>query len=274
MNLHYLKAADDPLVADYTQLTDTALRRRREPAEGMYIAESSKVLRRAIAAGHRPRSFFLAEKWLEDLRDVIGLFPDVPVFIGAPEVLEAITGFHLHRGAMAAMHRPAPRDPAEVVAGARRVAVLEDIVDHTNVGAIFRSAAAMGMDAVLISPRCADPLYRRSIRVSMGTVFQIPWARLPEWPGGLGVLKEQGFTTAALELTEDAITLDELESRTFDRLALILGTEGAGMLPETLDQVDLKVMIPMRAGVDSLNVAAASAVAFWACRPKVSGIGG
>jgi tRNA G18 (ribose-2'-O)-methylase SpoU len=274
MNLHFLETADDPLVADYTQLTDTALRRRREPAEGMYIAESSKVLRRAIAAGHRPRSFFLAEKWLEDLRDVIGLFPDVPVFIGAPEVLEAITGFHLHRGAMAAMHRPAPRDPAEVVAGARRVAVLEDIVDHTNVGAIFRSAAAMGMDAVLISPRCADPLYRRSIRVSMGTVFQIPWARLPEWPGGLRVLKEEGFTTAALELTEDAITLDELESRTFDRLALVLGTEGAGMLPETLYQVDLKVMIPMRAGVDSLNVAAASAVAFWACRPKVSGIGG
>jgi tRNA G18 (ribose-2'-O)-methylase SpoU len=274
MNLHYLESADDPLVADYTQLTDTALRRRREPAEGMYIAESSKVLRRAIAAGHRPRSFFLAEKWLEDLRDVIALFPEVPVFVGTPEVLEAITGFHLHRGAMAAMHRPTPREPAEVVAGARRVAVLEDIVDHTNVGAIFRSAAAMGMDAVLISPRCADPLYRRSIRVSMGTVFQIPWARLPEWPSGLRVLKEQGFTTAALELTEDAITLDELESRTFGRLALILGTEGAGMLPETLDQVDLKVMIPMRAGVDSLNVAAASAVAFWACRPKVSDIGG
>jgi tRNA G18 (ribose-2'-O)-methylase SpoU len=172
------------------------------------------------------------------------------------------------------MHRPAPREPAEVLAGARRVAVLEDIVDHTNVGAIFRSAAAMGMDAVLISPRCADPLYRRSIRVSMGTVFQVPWARLVEWPEGLGVLKDQGFTTAALELTADAITLDELESRTFDRLALVLGTEGAGMLPETLDQADLKVMIPMRAGVDSLNVAAASAVAFWACRPKGSDFGG
>lgn len=267
MNLQYLSSARDPRVADYTQLTDTALRRRREPAEGMYIAESSKVLRRAIAAGHTPRSFFLAEKWLADLEDVITRFPEVPVFVGAPEVLEAITGFHLHRGAMAAMNRPAPLPVAAVLSGARRVAVLEDIVDHTNVGAIFRSAAAMGMDAVLISPRCADPLYRRSIRVSMGTVFQIPWARLDDWPGELALLRQEGFTTAALELTEDAITLDELESRDFDKLALVLGTEGAGMLPETLAGVDLKVMIPMRAGVDSLNVAAASAVAFWACRP-------
>lgn len=267
MNLQYLSSAQDPRVADYTQLTDTALRRRREPAEGMYIAESSKVLRRAIAAGHTPRSFFLAEKWLADLEDVISRFPDVPVLVGAPEVLEAITGFHLHRGAMAAMNRPAPLAVAEVLSGACRVAVLEDIVDHTNVGAIFRSAAAMGMDAVLISPRCADPLYRRSIRVSMGTVFQIPWARLDDWPGELALLRQEGFTTAALELTEDAITLDELESRDFDKLALVLGTEGAGMLPDTLAGVDLKVMIPMRAGVDSLNVAAASAVAFWACRP-------
>jgi tRNA G18 (ribose-2'-O)-methylase SpoU len=267
MNLVRLDSADDPRVADYVQLTDTALRRRREPAEGMYIAESSKVLRRAVAAGHIPRSFFLTDKWLDDLRDVIDRFPEVPVFIGTPEVLEAITGFHLHRGAMAAMHRPAPRSAQEVLAGARRVAVLEDIVDHTNVGAIFRSAAAMGMDAVLLSPQCADPLYRRSIRVSMGTVFQIPWARLQEWPAGLAVLSGEGFTTAALELTDDAITLDELERRTFDKLALVLGTEGAGVQPQTLAQVDLTVMIPMRAGVDSLNVAAASAVAFWACRP-------
>ncbi|NKX53894.1 TrmH family RNA methyltransferase [Arthrobacter mobilis] len=266
MNLQYLTDPADPRVADYTQLTDTALRRRREPAEGMYIAESSKVLRRAIRAGHRPRSFFLAEKWLPDLADVLEQFPEVPVFVGAPEVLEAVTGFHLHRGALAAMHRPEPLSVAQVLEGARRVAVLEDIVDHTNVGAIFRSAAAMGLDAVLISPRCADPLYRRSIRVSMGTVFQIPWARLADWPGDLAALHDAGFTTAALELTEDAIGLDELERRSFDRLALVLGTEGAGMLPQTLALVDLKVMIPMREGVDSLNVAAASAVAFWACR--------
>ncbi len=267
MNLVRLDSGDDPRVADYTQLTDTALRRRREPAEGMYIAESSKVLRRAVAAGHIPRSFFLTDKWLDDLRDVIGRFPEVPVFIGTPEVLEAITGFHLHRGAMAAMHRPAPRSAQDVLAGARRVAVLEDIVDHTNVGAIFRSTAAMGIDAVLLSPQCADPLYRRSIRVSMGTVFQIPWARLEEWPAGLAVLSSEGFTTAALELADDAITLDELERRTFDKLALVLGTEGAGVQQQTLARVDLTVMIPMRAGVDSLNVAAASAVAFWACRP-------
>jgi tRNA G18 (ribose-2'-O)-methylase SpoU len=167
---------------------------------------------------------------------------------------------------MAAMHRPAPLPVEAVLAGARRVAVLEDIVDHTNVGAIFRSAAAMGMDAVLLSPQCADPLYRRSIRVSMGTVFQIPWARLPEWPEDIAVLRDAGFTTAALELTEDAITLDELERRSYDKLALVLGTEGAGVKQQTLDRVDLTVMIPMRAGVDSLNVAAASAVAFWACR--------
>ena len=266
MNLVRLDSAADPRVADYAQLTDTALRRRREPAEGMYIAESSKVLRRAIAAGHTPRSFFLTDKWLEDLRDVIDRFPEVPVFVGTPEVLEAITGFHLHRGAMAAMHRPAPLPVEDVLAGARRVAVLEDIVDHTNVGAIFRSAAAMGMDAVLLSPQCADPLYRRSIRVSMGTVFQIPWARLPEWPEDVGVLRDAGFTTAALELADDAITLDELERRSYDKLALVLGTEGAGVKEQTLDRVDLTVMIPMRAGVDSLNVAAASAVAFWACR--------
>ena len=270
MPIHYLESAGDPRVSDYTQLTDVHLRKLREPAEGMYIAESSRVLRRALAAGHRPRSFFLAEKWLADLQDVLAAYPDVPAFIGSAALLEEITGFHLHRGAMAAMQRPEPVPLHELLAGARRVAVLEDIVDHTNVGAIFRSAAALDVDAVLISPRCGDPLYRRSVRVSMGTVFQVPWARLESWPQDLSLLKEAGFAVAALELTGDAVDVDVLAARNPDRLALVLGTEGAGMSAETLAAVDLAVKIPMRTGVDSLNVAAASAVAFWELRHRRS----
>lgn len=268
MTFHYLESADDPRVADYTQLTDVHLRKLREPEEGMYIAESSRVLRRALAAGHRPRSFFLAEKWLADLDDVFQQFPEVPAYIGTASLLEEITGFHLHRGAMAAMHRPAPVPLEELLAGAHRVAVLEDVVDHTNVGAIFRSAAALGVDAVLVSPRCGDPLYRRSVRVSMGTVFQVPWARLETWPGDLERLKEQGFAVAAMELTDDAVDIDTMAGRNLEKLALVLGTEGAGMSAETLAAVDIAVKIPMRAGVDSLNVAAASAVAFWELRPR------
>lgn len=268
MPLHHLESADDPRVSDYTQLTDVHLRKIREPAEGLYIAESSRVLRRALAAGHRPRSFFLAEKWLADLADVFEQYPDVPVYVGQADLLEEITGFHLHRGAMAAMHRPAPVPLPELLAGARRVAVLEDIVDHTNVGAIFRSAAALGLDAVLVTPRCGDPLYRRSVRVSMGTVFQVPWARLENWPADLAVLRDHGFTVAAMELTDDAVDVDELAARNPEKLALVLGTEGAGMSPETLAAVDLAVKIPMRPGVDSLNVAAASAVAFWELRAR------
>ncbi|TLM86476.1 RNA methyltransferase [Pseudarthrobacter sp. NamE2] len=268
MTIHYLDSADDPRVSDYTRLTDVHLRKLREPAEGMYIAESSRVLRRALAAGHQPRSFFLAEKWLGDLDDVFQAHPDVPVFVGKAALLEEITGFHLHRGAMAAMQRPAPVPLPGLLAGARRVAVLEDIVDHTNVGAIFRSAAALDIDAVLVSPRCGDPLYRRSVRVSMGTVFQVPWARLDSWPQDLQVLKDQGFTVAALELTEDAQDVDAVAARNPEKLALVLGTEGAGMSAETLAAVDLAVKIPMRSGVDSLNVAAASAVAFWELRAR------
>jgi tRNA G18 (ribose-2'-O)-methylase SpoU len=266
----HLTDPTDPRVSDYTSLTDVQLRKVREPAEGMYIAESSRVMRRALAAGHRPRSFFMAEKWLPDMADVIDAHPDVPVFVGEAKVLEAITGFHLHRGALAAMHRPEPVDITQMLANARRVAVLEDIVDHTNIGAIFRSVAALGVDAVLVSPRCADPLYRRSIRVSMGTVFQVPWARLPEWPEGMSVLRESGFTTAALALEPDSLTITELADRNDPKLALILGTEGDGLGARTLADADYSVMIPMYAGVDSLNVAAASAVAFFATQPKPS----
>ncbi|MGO4384165.1 TrmH family RNA methyltransferase [Specibacter sp. RAF43] len=262
----HLSDPADPRVSDYTSLTDVQLRRVREPAEGMYIAESSRVLRRALDAGHAPRSFFLAEKWLADLGDVIAAHPDVPAFVGTAPMLEAITGFHLHRGAMAAMHRPEPADVATLLDGARRVAVLEDIVDHTNIGAVFRSAAALGVDAVLVSPRCADPLYRRSIRVSMGTVFQVPWARLAEWPEGMETLQRAGFVTAALALAPGSLTIDDLAARNDEKLALILGTEGDGLGAHTLARADFSVTIPMRAGVDSLNVAAASAVAFFACR--------
>ncbi|MBM6623362.1 RNA methyltransferase [Micrococcaceae bacterium RIT802] len=263
-----LESSADPRVADYVALSDAALRQRTDPGRGLYIAESSKVLRRALAAGHVPRSFFLAPKWLDGLSDVLAAHPDVPAFVGTPGMLEDITGFHLHRGALAAMNRPAPVPLADVVAGARRVVVLEDIVDHTNLGAIFRSAAALGVDAVLVSPRCADPLYRRSIRVSMGGVFQVPWARLDDWNQGLDTLRAGGFTLAAMELTESARPIDEVAGESIERMALVLGTEGAGVCEETLAAVDLAVMIPMRAGVDSLNVAAASAVAMWELRSR------
>jgi len=192
--------------------------------------------------------------------------------VGTGAVLEQITGFHLHRGALAAMHRPVLLPVHDLVAGARggagarRVAVLEDIVDHTNVGAAFRSAAALGVDAVLVTPRCADPLYRRSVRVSMGTVFQVPWTRLETWPGGLRELQESGFTVAALALTDDAVSLDDLVADPPERLALVLGTEGHGMTDAAVAACDVVVKIPMAGGVDSLNVAAASAVAFWATR--------
>ena len=273
MPIAYLTSADDPRVVDYTSLTDTSLRRRREPAEGMYIAESSKVLRRAVDAGHRPRSFFLAEKWLDDLQDILDRFPEVPAYIGSAEILAEITGFHLHRGALAAMERPEPLELADVLAGARRVAVLEDIVDHTNIGAIFRSAAALGVDAVLVTPRCADPLYRRAIRVSMGTVFQVPWVRQTDWPGLLDQLRQAGFFTAALALTDRSMSLEDLSAAGHAKLALVLGTEGDGLADTTLAGVDATVRIPMSAGVDSLNVAAASAVAFWECRPQEAATG-
>ncbi|WP_299518369.1 RNA methyltransferase [uncultured Serinicoccus sp.] len=260
----------DPRVRDYFQLTDVALRRVLEPQEGLYLAESDKVIRRALASGHRMRSLLLTPRWATELTELVlpALADGIPVYVGSPGVIEEMTGFHLHRGAIAAMHRPTLPDVGEVVAGARRVAVLEDVVDHTNVGAAFRSAAALGVDAVLVTPRCADPLYRRAVRVSMGTVFQVPWTRIDPWPGGVDVLREAGFTVAALALAQDAVDLDELEARPPERLALVLGTEGDGLSRRTVEAADLVVRIPMGGGVDSLNVAAASAVAFWAVRPR------
>jgi tRNA G18 (ribose-2'-O)-methylase SpoU len=263
-----IESPDDPRVRDYVALTDVALRRRTEPERGLYVAESEKVLRRALRAGHRPRSLLLAPRWLADLADLVARAEadGIPVLVGEHDVLEALTGFHLHRGVLAAMERPALPSVADVLAGARRALVLEDVVDHTNVGAVFRSAAALGVDAVLVTPRCADPLYRRSVRVSMGTVFQVPWTRVEPWPAGVDTLRAAGFTVAALALADDAVPLDVLATDPPDRLALVLGTEGDGLRRRTLAEVDLAVRIPMAGGVDSLNVAAAGAVAAWALR--------
>ncbi|WP_165990174.1 RNA methyltransferase [Streptomyces sp. YIM 98790] len=262
----------DPRLADYTGLTDVALRRVREPAEGLFMAEGEKVIRRALDAGYRMRSMLLTPRWAEAMRDLTETGP-APVYLVSPELAEQVTGYHVHRGALAAMARRPLPDPAALLAGpargrdVSRIAVLEDIVDHANVGAAFRSAAALGMDAVLVTPGCADPLYRRSVKVSMGAVLQIPWTRIEPWPGGLALLREAGYLTAALALAPDAVTLDEFAARCPPRTALVLGTEGEGLRPATLAAADVTVRIPMAAGVDSLNVAAASAVAFYTLAP-------
>ena len=288
----------DPALDDYLRMTDVRLRSHLEVERGLFMAESYEVISRALDAGMAPRSFLMSEKWLERFAPLFTRFPEVPVFVGAEPLIEQLTGFHLHRGALAAMQRPVLPSAAELLrdaqgAGARdhadhaeaghataraegpqaprgsgrsRIAILEDLVDHTNVGACFRSAAAMGVDAVLVTPRCAAPLSRRSIRVSMGTVFQVPWTRIENWPMSMQELKGAGYLVAGLTLGEGAVTLDELAAQDHQDLALILGNEGHGLLGETDRQLDRRVTIPMMHGVDSLNVAAASAVAFYATR--------
>lgn len=265
--MHIVPISDsaDPQLRDYIGLTDVSLRRLTEPEDGLYIAESTKVIERALAAGHRPRSVLLQQKWLDELRPLLGEF-DIPVFLASQEVLGSITGFVMHRGALASMHRPVLPEPSDLLRDARRVVVLEDIVDHTNVGAIFRAVAGLGADAVLVSPRCADPLYRRSVRVSMGAVLQVPWTRLGEWPDAASQLHDAGFTIAALALDEGAVTLDAFAADPPERVAILLGTEGDGLSRGALEGSDVVVTIPMSRNVDSLNVAAASAVALWALR--------
>ncbi|GAB77418.1 tRNA G18 (ribose-2'-O)-methylase SpoU [Austwickia chelonae] len=267
MTIEVTDSADDRL-ADYFRLTDVALRRKLDTERGLYLAESDKVIRRALAAGHRPRSYLMGFRWAQELADLVAQAEEegIPVYVGSDEVITAMTGFHLHRGAIASMHRPEPMPVEKILAQARRVVVLEDVVDHTNVGAVFRSAAALGVDAVLVTPRCADPLYRRSIRVSMGTVFQVPWARIDPWPGGIDLLRELGFTVAAFALEPGGVTLDEIAADPPERLAVVLGTEGDGLRARTIASCDLTVRIPMAGQVDSLNVAAAAAVAMWALR--------
>ena len=273
----------DSRLDDYTRLKDVKLRSKIEPERGLYMAESANVIERAIRAGHRPRSFLMSRRWLPTLDKLIEAATgahdgaDVPVFVADEHVLEQMTGFHLHRGTLAAMQRPVLPSLAGLLATARsgeparRVVVLENLVDHTNVGAAFRSAAALGVDAVLVTPQCADPLYRRAVRVSMGTVFQVPWTRLDSWPGDIATLQGAGFTVASLALSDDSVSLDEFASLPAlqgpaARLAMVMGTEGDGLGWRTIAACDYTVKIPMDHGVDSLNVAAASAVVFWATR--------
>ncbi|WP_433058095.1 TrmH family RNA methyltransferase [Dactylosporangium sp. CS-033363] len=251
---------EDERLADYRALTDVALRTRFEPPNGLFIAEGELVIRRALKAGYRPRSFLVDAKRAEDLAD----FSDVSVLYAATQdVLERTTGFHVHRGVLASFHRKPDRSAAEVLETARRVAILEDVNNHTNVGAIFRGAAALGMDAVLLSPSCADPLYRRSVRVSMGEVFAVPYARLDPWPSALQSVRAAGFTLLAMTPAPDAIPMRDLRPDQRERSALVLGAEGPGLTPAAMQAADVRVVIPMHNGVDSLNVAAAAAVAFY-----------
>ncbi len=247
---------EDPRLADYRALTDVALRSRTEPALGLFIAEGALVIERAWRAGYAPRSVLLSRKWLGS----VPLTGAAPVYVAPEALLREVTGFHVHRGALAAMHRRALPAVTELL-GARRLAVLEDVNTHTNVGAIFRGAASLGIDAVLLSPSCADPLYRRSVRVSMGAVFAVPYARFARWPADLELLTEAGFRLLALtpdgELALDALRLDPTA-----RAALLLGAEGPGLTAAARANAE-GVRIPMAAGMDSLNVAAAAAVAFW-----------
>ncbi|MFG2678739.1 TrmH family RNA methyltransferase [Streptomyces sp. NPDC048392] len=254
---------DDPRLHDYTGLTDVELRRRREPAEGLFIAEGEKVIRRAGEAGYAMRSMLLSAKWVDPMRDIIDEAP-APVYVVDPVLAERVTGYHVHRGALASMARKPLPTAAGLLAGARRVVVMESVNDHTNTGAIFRSAAALGMDAVLLSPDCADPLYRRSVKVSMGSVFSVPYARLDTWPTGLATVREAGFTLLALTPDERAEPLDAVAPHRMDRVALMLGAEGNGLTRRALAGSDVWVRIPMSHGVDSLNVGAAAAVAFYA----------
>lgn len=253
----------DPRLSEYVDLRDVNLRKLLETENGIFIAEGEKVIRRAAETGCVPRSFLLAPRWLDSLAGVLETWPDVPVYVVSPELAEQVTGFHVHRGALASFHRPEPRPLASVLEGNDRVLVLEDLVDHTNVGAIFRCAAALGIDALVLSPRCVDPLYRRAVKVSMGAVFAIPYARLDRHDD-LRALKEQGFRLLALTPGADAVPLDSVDLD--GRLALMLGSEGHGLSARWLAEADQAVRIPMREralelGVDSLNVVAAAAIA-------------
>lgn len=311
----HITTLDDPRLDAYTKLTERELRCVLEPEKGIFIAESMKVIERALAAGMQPVSFLLGDRWLETIQPLLdelearagepspaagqtnssagslhaavaaeidqtaasheGDAGPIPVFVGSMDLLKRLTGFSVTRGALCACRRPRLADPRDVLHDAHRVCVLEGIVDHTNVGAIFRSAAALNVDALLVSPTCCDPLYRRAVRVSMGTVFQVPWTRLGtdarHWPGdGIAALHDAGFTCAAMALTDDSVSLDDPRLADIDRLALFMGTEGAGLGARTIEGCDLAVRIPMAHGVDSLNVAAASAVAFWQLCPHAS----
>lgn len=294
----------DPRLADYRDLRDVELRKSLEAEQGLFLAEGAKVVRRAAAAGHRARSFLMAPRWLAGLADVLDASA-APCYVVSEAIAEQVTGFHVHRGALASLERRPLPTVESVLAGARSVLVLEDIVDHTNVGSFvkldqagatsdlpvenkprvtriavfedlvdhanvgagFRNAAALGVNAVILSPRCADPLYRRAIKVSMGATLQIPWTRLEPWPQGLQKLRGAGYLIAGMALSGEAITLDELARNVEQDIVIMFGTEGHGLSRRALAECDVVVRIPMDGGIDSLNVGAASAIAFYATRP-------
>lgn len=257
--LIHLSDPSDPRLADYRDLREVQLRQHLEIEHGLFIAEGEKVVRRAVEAGFVPRSFLMAERWLDGLDEALAV-TDAPCYVVSEEIAELVTGFHVHRGALASMEREPIRELTDVLVGARSIVVLEDIVDHTNVGAIFRTAAAMSFDAVLLSPRCADPLYRRSIKVGMGAIFSTPWTRLPHWYDALPTLAEHGFVSVALTLGEGAIDITEAVLGA-EKIALILGSEGHGLSQRWEDSASRRAVIPMRPGIDSLNVGAAAAIA-------------
>lgn len=258
----------------FARLTDAQLRNRQDTEKGLFIAESPKVIQRALHAGYQPVSLLMEEKHINgQARELLSQCGDLPVYTADRQTLANLTGYELTRGILCAMRRPPLPSVEELCAGARRIAILESIVDPTNVGAIFRSAAALNMDAVLVTPTCCDPLYRRAVRVSMGTVFQIPWTRIgstpADWPEkGIEQLRQLGFKTAAMALEDDSVSIDDAALCAEEKLAIILGTEGDGLSSRTIADCDYTVRIPMTHDVDSLNVAAASAVAFWQLRPR------
>lgn len=271
---HIIEITDlaQPELDVFARLTEAQLRNRLEPEKGVFIAESPKVIQCALDAGLTPVSLLMERRHIQgQARDILARCGEIPVYTADRETLASLTGYPLTRGILCAMRRPKFPTVEALCTGARRLAVLEGIVDSTNVGAIFRSAAALGMDGVLLTPSCGDPLYRRAARVSMGTVFQIPWTRIgsqpADWPqSGLDKLRSLGFKTAAMALSDTSVSLEDPRLAAEDKLAIVLGTEGDGLAPATIAQCDYTVRIPMSHGVDSLNVAAASAVAFWQLR--------
>ena len=265
MKVVRINSITDAEVAPYATLTEAQLRNRLEPEKGIFIAESPKVIKVALEAGYRPQSFLCEEKHIEgDAREILAMAgEEVPVYTGSRELLTQLTGYTLTRGVLCAMHRPAPRPLAEVLKDARRVVVVHSVCDTTNIGAIFRSAAALGMDAVLMTEDACDPLNRRAVRVSMGSVFLVPWTWIPTGVEGLQQLNDLGFKTAAMALRDDNIDIDSPRLKEIDRLAIIMGTEGEGLPQSTIDAADYVVRIPMYHKVDSLNVAAAASIAFW-----------
>lgn len=253
---------DDPgddRLADYRDLRDVALRKHVEAEHGLFLAEGEKVVRRALEAGHTARSFLMARRWLAGLADVLDR-SEAPCYVISDKIAEEVTGFHVHRGALASLTRPQPASVYDVLDGAQTVVVLEDVVDHMNVGAIFRCAAGLGVDGVLLAPRCADPLYRRAIKVAMGAVFDVPYARFEDWYDALQVVATHGFTTVALTLASDAVPIEQAV-RGLDKVALVFGSEGHGLSGRWEQTASRRAVIPMSKGVDSLNVAAAAAVA-------------